>query len=140
MTTAIHCPDVAVKRARFGPTRTLTRATFSAAVISGAATTSAAFLFRSAGIPLAVHGEIPLAGFAQFTILGAIIGGFVLALLKKRSSSPRPWFLRLAIGFTALSCVVPSVFAETTASKIALVALHVLAASIIVPVLVRHAN
>jgi hypothetical protein len=140
MTTAITCPDVADRNTGFGLTRTLTRATASVAAISGAAATAAAFLLRSAGIPLAVHGAIPLAGFAQFTILGAVIGGVVLALLNQLSSFPRRWFLRLTIGFTALSCVVPATLAETTAGKIALVALHVLAASIIVPVLVRHAH
>jgi hypothetical protein len=140
MTTAINYSDIAGKNARFGLTRTLTRATVSVAAISGVITTAVALLFRSAGDPLAVHGEIPLAGFAQFTIFGAVIGGVVLALLNKLSSSPLRWFLRLTIGFTALSCIVPVVFAETTTSKIALAALHLLAASIIVPVLVRHAN
>jgi hypothetical protein len=140
MTTAINCPDITVKHARPGLNRTLTRDTVSVAVLSGATTTAVAFLFRSAGVPLAVHGEIPLAGFAQFTFFGAVIGGVVLGLLNRLSSSPRRWFLRLTTGSTALSCIVPAVFAETVASKIALVALHVLAASIIVPVLVRHAK
>jgi hypothetical protein len=136
MATAINCPDIAVKDGRFG----LTRATVAAAVASGITTTTVAFLLRSAGVPLAVHGEIPLAGFAQFTILGAIIGGVVLALLNKLTTFPLRWFLRLSIGFVALSCIVPALFAATTAGKFALVALHLLAASIIVPVLVRHAN
>jgi hypothetical protein len=140
LTTTINCPDVTVKYVRPGLNRTLTRATVSVAALSGATTTAVAFLLRGAGVPLVVHGEIPLAGFAQFTVFAAVVGGVVLSLLNKLSSSPGRWFLRLAIGFTALSCIVPAVFAETAASKIALVALHVLAASIIVPVLVRHAN
>lgn len=140
MTTAINSPDITVKHSRFGVTRTLTRSTVSVAAISGVTTTAVAFLIRSAGVPLAVHGEIPLAGFAQFTIFGAVIGGVVLALLNRSSASPRRRFLQLTIGFTALSCIVPVAFAATPSSKIALVALHVLAASIIVPVLVRHAN
>jgi len=140
MTTTINFPDTGVKHSRSALISTLTRATVSAAVLSGATTTAAAFLLRSAGVPLAVHGEIALAGFAQFTIFGAVVGGMLLALLNKLSSSPRRWFLRLTIGFTALSCIVPAAFADTTASKIALVALHLLAASIIVPVLARHAH
>ena len=140
MTTAFNYSDLAGKRVRLGPTRTLTRTTVGVAAVSGVVTTAAALLFRSAGVPLAVHGEIPLAGFAQITILGAVIGGVLVALLNKLSSSPLRWFLRWTVGCTALSCIVPAVFAETTASKIALVALHLLAASIIVPVLVRHAN
>jgi uncharacterized membrane protein len=140
MTTAINSPDITVKHSRFGVTRTLTRSTVSVAAISGVTTTAVAFLIRSAGVPLAVHGEIPLAGFAQFTIFGAVIGGVVVALLNRFSAFPRRRFLQLTIGFTALSCIVPAAFAATPSSKIALVALHVLAASIIVPVLVRHAN
>jgi hypothetical protein len=42
-------------------------------------------------------------------------------------------------GLTALSCVAAAAFADTTASKIALVGLHILAATIIVPVLARRA-
>lgn len=140
MTTAINSPNLTVDRARSRLTGKLPRATVLVAVLAGAATTTTAFLIRSAGFPLAVHGNIPLAGFAQFTVVGAIIGGVVLALLNRFSSSPRQRFLRLTTALTALSCVVPAIFATTTVSKIALVALHLLAASIIVPVLVRHAN
>jgi hypothetical protein len=140
MTTGINYTEIAVTHARFGLTRTLTRATVSVAALAGVATTVVAFLLRSAGVPLAVHGEIPLAGFTQFTVVGAVIGGVFMALLKRFSTSPRRRFLELTIGLTALSCIVPTAFAQTTASRIALVALHVLAASIIVPVLVRQAN
>jgi hypothetical protein len=46
----------------------------------------------------------------------------------------------MAIGLTALSCVAPAALADTTASKVALVALHLVAAAIIVPVLARRAR
>jgi hypothetical protein len=108
--------------------------------LSGATTTVIAALLRTAGVPLDVHGKIPLAGFAQFTIIGAIIGGVLLAILNRLSSTPRRLFIRLTIGFTALSCTVPAAFADTISSKISLVALHLLAAAIIVPVLARLAD
>jgi hypothetical protein len=47
------------------------------------------------------------------------------------------------VGFsslTAFSCVAPAALADTIASKIALVALHLVAAAIIVPVLARRAR
>jgi hypothetical protein len=87
-----------------------------------------------------VHGKIPLAGFAQITFIGAVTGGVLLALLIRRSPAPRRQFVRIIIGLTALSCVAPVAFADTTASRIALVALHLVAAAIILPMLARHAD
>ena len=121
-------------------TRTLPRATATAGVLAAAATTASAAVLRAAGIPLAVHGKIPLAAFAQLTFIAAVSGGVLLAMLVRRSSAPRQRFVRITAGLTALSCVVPLAFADATASKIALVALHLLAAAIIVPVLARPAD
>jgi hypothetical protein len=121
-------------------TRTLPRATASAGVLAAAATTAGAAALRAAGVPLAAHGAIPLAGFAQLTFIAAVTGGVLLAVLIRRSSAPRQRFIRITAGLTALSCVAPAAFADTTASKIALVALHLVAAAIIVPVLARRAD
>jgi Family of unknown function (DUF6069) len=121
-------------------TSTLPRVTASAGVLAAAATTCSATVLRTAGVPLAVHGKIPLASFAQITFIGAIIGGVLLALLIRRSPAPRQRFVRITIGLTALSCVGPLAFADTTASKFALVGLHLIAAAIIVPVLARCAD
>jgi peptidoglycan/LPS O-acetylase OafA/YrhL len=87
-----------------------------------------------------VHGTIPLAAFAQLTFLAAVGGGVLLAVLIRRSCAPRQRFVRITAGLTVLSCAVPVAFADTTASKAALVVLHLVAAAIIVPVLARHAD
>jgi hypothetical protein len=139
MTAVINSPDINI-HSRSSWTRTLPRATALVAALSGASTTAAAVALRTAGVPLAVHGRIPLAGFAQITIIGAVIGGVLVAWLNRFSSTPRRQFIRLTIGLTALSFVLPAAFAETASSKIALVGLHLLAAAIIVPVLVRQAS
>jgi hypothetical protein len=133
-------PETTVKQASSPLTRTLPRATVSAGALAAAATTAGAAVLRTAGIPLAVHGKIPLAGFAQLTFIAAVIGGVLLAVLIRRSSAPRQRFVRITAGLTALSCAAPAAFADTTASKIALVGLHLLAAGIIVPVLARRAD
>ena len=86
-----------------------------------------------------MHGEIPLASFAQLTFIGAVLSGVLLAVLNRRNSAPRQRFVRISAGLTALSCILPVAFAETTASKITLVALHLVAAAIIIPVLARRA-
>jgi hypothetical protein len=138
MSTVTASPGTTVTRHRL--TRTLPRATASAGVLAAAATTAVATVLRGGGVPLAVHGKIPLAAFAQLTFLAAVGGGVLLAVLIRRGSAARQRFIRITAGLTALSCAAPAAFADTTASKIALVALHLLAAGIIVPVLARHAD
>jgi peptidoglycan/LPS O-acetylase OafA/YrhL len=83
---------------------------------------------------------IPLAGFAQMTFLGAVIGGLLLAVLNRRSRSARRRFAQTAVVLTALSCVPSVTWPDEVATKLALVALHVLAAVIVVSALVRHAH
>jgi hypothetical protein len=116
----------------------LPRATASSGVLAASATTAGAAVLRAAGVPLAVHGTIPLAAFAQLTVIAAVAGGLLMAVLTRRGPAPRRRFLQVT-GLTALSCAAPA-FADTTASKIALVALHLLAAAIIIPVLARRAG
>jgi hypothetical protein len=140
MSTALTSADVTVKRASSRLTSTLPRATASVGVLAAALTTAGAAVLRAAGVPLAVYGRIPLAGFAQFTFIAAVIGGVLVAVLKRRSVAPCRRFFQITSGLTAVSCIAPVAFADTTASKIALVALHLFAAAIIVPVLARRAN
>ena len=140
MSAVTASPDTTVKHASSRLTRTLPRATALAGVLAAAATTAGAAVLRAAGVPLAVRGTIPLAAFAQLTFIAAVSGGVLLAVLIRRSSAPRQRFVWITAGLTALSCAVPAAFADTTASKTALVVLHLLAAGIIVPVLARHAD
>ncbi len=138
MSAVTASPGTTVTRHRL--TRTLPRATASAGALAAAATTAGAAVLRGGGVPLAVHGKIPLAAFAQLTFLAAVGGGVLLAVLIRRGSAARQRFIRITAGLTVLSCAAPTAFADTTASKIALAALHLLAAAIIVPVLARHAD
>ncbi len=118
----------------------LRRTTIAIGAAAAAAVTAAAAAVHAAGVPLAVDGEmIPLAGFAQMTLLGAVIGGVLLAVLNRRSGDPRRRFLQATVALTALSCVPSAALPPDAATKLSLVALHALAAVIIVPVLVRHA-
>lgn len=114
-----------------------------AALISGAvaavATTGIAAAAHGAGVPLEIDGQmIPLAGFAQMTLLGAVLGGLLAAALSRYSTQARRWFVRAAVALTALSCVPSVVLPPDAATKIALVATHVVAAFIIVPALARQ--
>jgi Family of unknown function (DUF6069) len=119
----------------------LRRTTVVAGLVAAAVATAVAAAVHAAGVSFEVDGEvIPLAGFAQTTFLGAVIGGVVLAVLNRRGRSARRRFLQTTVALTALSCVPSVTWPDDAATKLALVALHVLAAAIVVPALVRHAQ
>ncbi len=65
----------------------------------------------------------------------------VLLLVANRySANPRQRFLQVTVALTALSCVPSLMGPPDAASKIALVAAHLIAAAVIVPVLARQAH
>jgi hypothetical protein len=98
-------------------------------------------LLHAVGVSFQIDAQaIPLLGFAQLTFVGAVIGGVLVAVLNRRSAAPGRRFVQIAIALTALSCVPSVAMPDDVATKLTLVGLHVLAAAIIVPVLLRHAN
>ena len=120
------------------PTSSLRRTTIIVAAAGAIATTLVAAVMRAAGIHLAAGGRIPLAAFAQFTFLGAVLGGLLVAVLNRRSTVPRRRFIQIAVTFTAVSFLAPGLGGDEIASKIGLVAIHLVAATIVVPVLARQ--
>lgn len=119
----------------------LRRTTVVAGLVAAAVTAAAAAALHAAGVSLEIDGEmIPLVGFAQMTFVGAVIGGVLLAGLNRVGSSPRRRFVQATAVLTAVSCVPSVVWPDDVATKLALVALHVLAAAVIVPALARHAG
>lgn len=140
MSTVTASLDTTVERRPSRLISTLPRTTVSIGVLAAAVTTAGAVALRAGGVPLAAHGQIPLGGFAQLTFIATVMGGVLLAVLNRRSSAPRRRFVQMAVGLTAISCVFPAAFADATASKIALVGLHLVAAAAIVPMLARHAD
>ena len=122
-------------------TASLPRTTVVVGIAAAGIVTVAAALLHAVGVSFAIDGEmIPLLGFAQLTFVGAVIGGVLLAVLNRRSAAPGRRFAQIAVALTALSCVPSVAMPDDVTTKLALVALHVLAAAIIVPVLLRLAN
>jgi hypothetical protein len=120
---------------------TLRRTTIVVGLVAAAATTAVAAALHSAGVSFEVEGEeLPLAGIAQMTFVGAVLGGVLLAVLNRRSRTPRRRFLETAVALTALSCVPSITWPDDAATTLSLVAIHGLAAAIVVPVLARHAR
>lgn len=135
MTTSTHAIGTSYRSVR----RTLPRTTVGIGLAAAAVATAAAAAVHAAGVPLAVDGEtIPLAGFAQLTVLGAVLGGIIAAVLKRRSSAAHRRFLQTVGVLTALSCVPSVALPPDVATRVALVVLHLVAAAIVVPVLARH--
>jgi hypothetical protein len=108
-------------------------------VIAAAVVTAFAAAAHAGGAPLAIDGEtIPLVGFPQMTLLGAVLGGLIATALNRYGAEPRRWFVRAAVVLTAVSCVPSVAFPPDVATKVILVATHVIAAVIVVPVLARQ--
>lgn len=123
------------------PTRSLPRTTLVVGAIAATITTAAAAALQAVGVSYAIDGEtIPILGFAQMTFVGAVLGGLLLAVLNRTSRHARTRFVQAAVMLTAVSCVPSVTMPDDVGTQIALVALHVLAAAIIVAVLARYAR
>ena len=138
--SVITSPSTTAATTTATTSRSLLRTTVTVGVVAAVGTTAVAAALRAAGVPFEVDGAIPLMGFAQMTLLGAFIGGIIVAVLNRRSAVPRQRFLQVTGLLTALSCVPSVTLPPDAATKIALVATHLVAAAIIVPVLARHAH
>jgi hypothetical protein len=76
---------------------------------------------RGGGLPAAVSGEkIPLAGFGQFTLIGALVGIGLAKLISQHPRLPRRTFLQVTTTLTVLSIVPDVVIDATTATKVVL--------------------
>jgi peptidoglycan/LPS O-acetylase OafA/YrhL len=138
MTTATltTAPDTTTKTGH--PVR---RATLVSGAVAAVAVSAVAATASAAGVPFAIDGEaIPVAGFAQMTLLGAVLGGVLAWAFNRYSSQPRRRFVQVAVTLTALSCVPSVMLPPDTASKAILVATHVIAAAIIVPMIARQTH
>src|SRR5688500_4537575 len=117
------------------------RAALASGAVAAVATTAVAAAADAAGVPFAIDGEtIPLLGFAQMTLLGAVVGGLLVAALNRYAAQPRQSFVRAAVVLTVLSCVPSVALPPDAATQVVLVATHLLAAAIIVPALARQAR
>lgn len=124
-----------------GAPTSLRRSTVTSGLVGATVTTAVAAAVHAAGVSFEIEGEmIPILGFVQMTFLGAVIGVLLLAGLNRWSGRARHRFVQATVALTALSCVPSVVMPDDAGSRIALVALHVLAAAIIVPALSRHAR
>ena len=109
----------------------------TAAVIASVATTVLAAMASAAGVSFAdsTGASIPIAGFAQLTLVFSLVGVGIAAVMARKARRPRATFTRTAIALTALSFVPDLTFGFGPGSAATLIALHTVAAAIVVPTL-----
>jgi hypothetical protein len=113
---------------------------FIATLAAMVATTLAAALAQAVGVDFEVPdgGEtIPLSGFAVVTGFFSVVGIVIAAALLRWSARPAERFVRTAVTLTAISLVPPLLSGADTATITALLGLHLVAATVMIPTLAR---
>ncbi|MFE9658336.1 DUF6069 family protein [Micromonospora sp. NPDC006431] len=109
----------------------------AAAVVASVTTTVLAAVASAAGISFAdsTGASIPIAGFAQLTLVFSLVGVGIAAVMARKARRPRRTFVRTAVALTALSVVPDLTFGFDAGSAATLITLHTVAAAIVVPTL-----
>jgi hypothetical protein len=118
--------------------RKLAATGFIATLAAMLATTLAAVLARAVGVEFVVsHGGelIPLSGIAVITGLFSVVGVVMAAALLRWSTRPAELFVWTAVTLTAISFVPPLLSGATAATITALMGLHLVAATVMIPTL-----
>ena len=103
------------------------------------ATTLVAALARAIGVDFEVDGGemIPLSGIAVVTGFFSVVGLVIAAAFLRWSARPAERFVWVAVSLTAISLVPPLLSGADTATTTTLVALHLVAATVVIPTLAR---
>jgi hypothetical protein len=111
-----------------------------AALAAMLATTLAAALARAGGVDFEVPdgGEtIPLSGITVVTGFFSVVGVVMAVVLLRWSARPAKPFVWTAASLTAISFVPPLLSGANAATTAALIGLHLVAATVMIPVLAR---
>ncbi|SNT51508.1 hypothetical protein SAMN05216252_1337 [Actinacidiphila glaucinigra] len=113
---------------------------FIAALAATVATTLAAALAQAVGVDFEVPdgGEaIPLTGFAVVTGFFSVVGIVIAAALLRCSAHPARRFVWTALSLTAISLLPPLLSGANTGTATALLGLHLVPATVMIPTLAR---
>jgi Family of unknown function (DUF6069) len=113
---------------------------FIATLAAMSATTLAAALAQAVGVDFEVPdgGEtIPLSGFAVVTGFFSVVGVVIAVALLRWSARPAERFVWTAVTLTAISFIPPLLSGANTATTTALLGLHLVAATVMIPTLAR---
>ena len=117
--------------------RSLVRTGAVAGVVAAVATTAIAAVAHGAGVSLetAPGEEIPVLGFGQLTLFFTAVGVVLAAVLRRRARNPHSTFVKTTVVLTALSVVPDLMLSADAATKVTLIATHLVAAAIVIPAL-----
>jgi hypothetical protein len=104
------------------------------------ATTVAAALAEAMGVDFEIPDggqAIPVPGFAVVTGLFSLVGVVIAVAVLRWSARPAERFLRTAVFLTTISLVPPLLSGADAATITALVGLHLVAATVMIPTLAR---
>jgi hypothetical protein len=134
--TKISTATSNLTKSRSGAPARLWKTGAVAGVTAAAATTGFAAIAEAADVSLKVGGEtIPVLGFGQMTLVGAIIGTLLALALSRWARRPQRTFVVTTVVLTTLS-VIPDFTADAgSTTKIVLALSHVIAAAIVIPAL-----
>ena len=112
----------------------------ASAVVASVATTVLSTIAPAADVSFAdsTGASIPIAGFAQLTLVFSLAGVGIAAVMARKARRPRATFARTAVALTALSFVPDLTFGFDAGSAATLITLHTVAAAIVVPTLARR--
>ena len=113
---------------------------FIATLAAMVATTLAAALAQAVGVDFEVPdgGEtIPLSGFAVVTGFFSVVGVVIAVAFLRWSARPAERFVWTAVSLTAISLVAPLLSGANAATTTALLGLHLVAATVMIPTLAR---
>jgi len=115
----------------------LWRPGLKAGVAAAVATTVIASVASALGVSFesAPGDAIPLAGFAQLTLVFTIVGILIARAIRSRGAHPRSTFTKTAVALLLLSFVPDLTMSFDVASKLSLMLTHVVAAAIVIPTL-----
>ncbi|MEV6694586.1 DUF6069 family protein [Micromonospora sp. NPDC051196] len=112
----------------------------AAAVVAAITTTVLAAIASAAGVSFGQGTDetIPIPMFTILTLVFSLIGVAIAAVMARKARKPRSTFVRTAIVLIVLSFVPNLTFGFDAGSAVTLMALHVVAAAIVVPVLAKR--
>jgi amino acid transporter len=138
-TTSTQVPTLVTSNALTAATqpRPVWKYGVAAAVVASVATTTLASIASAAGVSFAGSNgtSIPIAAFAQLTLLFSLVGAGIAAVMARRVRKPRATFIRTTVALTALSFVPDLTSGFDAGSAATLITLHTVAAAIVIPTL-----
>lgn len=111
-----------------------------AAVVAAIATTVLAAIASAVGVSFSdgTGESIPLPVFTVLTLIFSLVGVGIAVVMARKARRPRSTFLRTVVALLVLSVVPSLAIGFDAGSAVTLVALHLVAAAIVVPVLLKR--